>query len=78
MIRASAMLLTHIGFPELGRKLDMAMDLCGQYEKKIEMTGRDSGATSREFGDYVLETIRGADLETRWQDAVDRDTVSAT
>ena len=33
MIRASAMLLTHIGFPDLGRKLDMAMDLCGQYEQ---------------------------------------------
>jgi isocitrate dehydrogenase (NAD+) len=74
MIRASAMMLFHIGFPELGHKLDQAMDLCGQYEKKIKMTGRDTGATSREFGDYVLETIRSSDLESRWQDAVDRDT----
>ena len=63
---------------ELGRKLDMAMDLCGQYEKKIEMTGRETGATSREFGDYVLETIRADDLESRWQDAVDRDTFSGS
>jgi len=78
MVRASAMLLTHIGFPDLGHKLDMAMDLCSLYEKRIEMTGRDTGATSREFGDYVLETIRSGDLESRWQDAVDRDTVSAT
>ena len=78
MIRASSMLLTHIGFPDLGRKLDMAMDLCGQYEKKIEMTGRETGATSREFGDYVLETIRADDLESRWQDAVDRDTFSGS
>ena len=45
MIRASAMLLSHIGFPDLGRKLDMAMDLCGQYEKRITMTGRSTGAT---------------------------------
>lgn len=78
MIRAGAMLLAHVGFADLGRKLDMAMDLCGQYEKKIEMTGRDTGATSREFGDYVLETIRADDLETRWQDAVDRDTFSGS
>ena len=78
MMRASAMLLTHIGFSELGHKLDMAMDLCGQYEKRIEMTGRDTGATSREFGDYVLETVRSSDLATRWQDAVDRDTFSGS
>ena len=78
MIRASAMLLTHIDFPELGRKLDMAMDLCSLYEKRIEMTGRDTGATSREFGDYVLETIRSADLESRWQAAVDKDMAAAT
>jgi len=78
MIRASAMLLSHIGLPALGQKLDQAMDLCSQYEKKIEMTGRDTGATSREFGDYVLETMRSADLESRWQAAVDAEAAAAT
>ena len=57
----------------MGRKLDMAMDLCGQYEKRITMTGRSSGATSREFGDYVLETVRAADLDARWQGALERE-----
>ncbi len=77
MIRASAMLLSHIGFPDLGQKLDMAMDLCSQYEKRIQMTGRATGATSREFGDYVLETVRSADLADRWQAAVERERAAA-
>ena len=77
MMRAAGMLLTHIGFPELGQKLDMAMDLCGQYEKKLVMTGRDTGATSREFGDYVLKTMRSADLEPRWQAAVEAEVATA-
>jgi isocitrate dehydrogenase (NAD+) len=33
MIRAGAMLLEHIGFPDLGAKLHKALDVCGQYEK---------------------------------------------
>ena len=71
MLRASAMLLRHIGFGELGDRLDKAMDLCAQYEKKLVMTGRDTGATTADFGDYVLETVRSADLEARWQAALD-------
>ena len=77
MMRAAGMLLTHIGFPELGQKLDMAMDLCGQYEKTLVMTGRDTGATSREFGDYVLKTMRSADLAARWQAAVEAEVATA-
>jgi isocitrate dehydrogenase (NAD+) len=71
MLRASALLLSHIGYPELGQRLDMAMDLCGQYEKKLVMTGRDTGATTRDFADYVLETVRAPDLERRWQSAIE-------
>ena len=72
MLRAGALLLGHIGFPEAGAKLDQAMDLCGQYEKKLVMTGRDSGATTAEFGDYVVGTVRDSTLESRWSEALEQ------
>jgi isocitrate dehydrogenase (NAD+) len=68
MIRAGAMMLNHIGFPEAGRRLEMALDITGQYEKKLVMTGRDTGSTSKEFGDYVLETVNDSNLEQRWKE----------
>uniref|UniRef100_A0A7C6AG43 Isocitrate/isopropylmalate dehydrogenase family protein n=1 Tax=candidate division WOR-3 bacterium TaxID=2052148 RepID=A0A7C6AG43_UNCW3 len=68
VIRAGAMLLNHIGYVELGKKLEMALDICGQYEKKLIMTGRATGATGREFCDYILETMADPNLENRWND----------
>ncbi len=67
MIRAAAMLLNHIGFPEKGKKLEMALDICGQYEKKLVITGRSNGATGAQFADYILETIQSPDLEAKWE-----------
>lgn len=67
VIRAAAMLLNHIGFTDLGGRLEMALDLCGQYEKRLVMTGRDTGATGREFCEYILETMDRSDLEQAWQ-----------
>ena len=58
MLRASAMLLSHIGYQELSDKLTKALDICTITEKKIKITGRSDGATSREFGDYVMETVK--------------------
>jgi len=72
MIRAAAMLLNHIGFPEKGKKLEMALDICGQYEKKLVITGRPTGATGAQFADYLLETVQSPDLEARWQAYVKR------
>jgi len=66
MVRAGAMMLNHIGFPELGRKLEMALDICGQYEKKLVMTGRSTGATSKDFGEYILKTVQDPNLAERW------------
>ncbi len=70
MIRAGAMLLEHIGYAELGQKLTMSLDICGQYEKKLVMTGRDTGATGEVFGQYILDTLRDPKLESRWQEYV--------
>ena len=68
MIRAGAMLLNHIGFPEQSKKLEMALDICGQYEKKLVMTGRSDGATGNQFCDYILETVGDPNLEKRWKE----------
>ena len=70
MIRAGAMLLTHIGYGALGDRLNKALDLCGQYERALVMTGRDTGATTGAFGDYVLETVQAPDLLPRWDAAL--------
>ena len=66
VLRAGAMLLEHIGYTDLGSKLHKALDVCGQYERKVVMTGRSSGATGKEFGDYLMSTIQEPDLEERW------------
>ena len=57
VIRASAMLLAHIGFNDKADKLYAALDICTITEKKLVMTGRDTGATGAQFADYIMETI---------------------
>ena len=57
MIRAAVMLLAHIGYGELSEKLEKALDICMYQEKKLVITGRDTGATGEEFAEYVMETI---------------------
>jgi len=67
ILRATVMLLNHIGFAAKARKFEMALDVCGQYEKKMVITGRSDGATGAEFADYVMKTIQDPELETKWQ-----------
>lgn len=57
VIRAGAMLLNHIGYVEESDKLYKALDICTISEKKLVMTGRDTGATGEEFADYIMNTI---------------------
>ena len=40
MMRAAVMMLRHIGFVEQAQKMEMALDICGQFEKKVCITGR--------------------------------------
>jgi len=70
VMRAGAMMLTHIGLEEQGSKLHQAIDICGQYERKVVTTGRDTGATGREFGEYVKETLQDSRLGSRWEEYV--------
>ena len=58
MLRASVMLLSHIGEQEKAEMLEKALDICMFTEKKLTITGRDTGCTCSEFGDYVMETVK--------------------
>ncbi len=58
IIRAASMLLAHIGYADKAAKLDEALDICTQKEKKIQITGHDDGCTSAELADYIMETIQ--------------------
>ena len=71
LLRAGAMLLEHIGFEDIGGKLHKALDICGQYERKVVMTGRDTGATSKEYGDYVMSTVENSGIDSIWQNYVE-------
>ena len=67
LIKGAAMLLNHIGFIEKAKKLEMALDICAIYERKVKITGRSNGATGEEFTIYLMETIQDISLEEKWK-----------
>jgi len=67
MIKAAALLLNHVGYTEQSRKLEMALDVCSQYEKKLKLTGRSDGATGEDYAKYIMETLQDPELESKWQ-----------
>jgi len=67
IIKAAAMLLNHIGYTEKGRRLEMALDICSLYEKKLRITGRSDGATGEEFARYIMKTLQDPELEKKWK-----------
>ncbi|MBI4720386.1 MAG: isocitrate/isopropylmalate dehydrogenase family protein [Chitinivibrionia bacterium] len=67
MIRAGAMLVRHIGLEDRAKKLEMALDICGSFEKKLVMTGRTTGASAGEFVRYLMDTLTDGSLERKWQ-----------
>jgi isocitrate dehydrogenase (NAD+) len=71
MIVAGKMLLDHMGYADRAKRLDMALDICGQYEKKYVMTGRDTGASGIDYSNYVMETLNDPKLEERWKKFAD-------
>ncbi|TSA57550.1 isocitrate/isopropylmalate dehydrogenase family protein [bacterium] len=66
IIRASAMLLRHIGYSEAAEKIDMALDACGA-EKKTIITGRDTGVTGEKYTRHIISIIDRPDLKSYWQ-----------
>ena len=57
MLKASEMMLRHIGFKDYADKLDKALKICTEEDVKYKITGRSDGATCSQLGDYVMETI---------------------
>lgn len=57
MLRASAMLLSHIGYFAESEALDKALDICMANESEYKITGRSDGCTCSEFGDYLMKTV---------------------
>ena len=43
------------------------VDIATQYEKKVAITGRDTGVTGEVFTNYVLDLINDSQLEKKWQ-----------
>lgn len=56
ILRASVMLLEHIGEVSLAKKLDRALDICSADEK-IVPTGKSNGPTAEEFSNAVLKEM---------------------
>lgn len=57
MLRATVMLLSHIGYQTESDRLTKALDFCMFTDKKLKITGRDTGATCAEFADYVMQNL---------------------
>ncbi|HHU17397.1 MAG TPA: isocitrate/isopropylmalate dehydrogenase family protein [Clostridiales bacterium] len=57
VIRAGAMLLSHIGYQDKADKLFAALEKCMVTEKKLIVTGRSDGATGAQLADYIMSQI---------------------
>ena len=58
MLRATVMLLSHIGYQKHAQRLENALDLCMLHERKLVITGRADGATCEEFATYVKDSLK--------------------
>ena len=67
MIKAAALLLQHIGYTADAIKIQQALDITTQYEKKLQITGRSSGATGEEFTNYILDWVKNPNLAQQWE-----------
>ena len=57
ILKAAAMLLRHIAMPEKAERLEAALRLCMETERRVVVTGHRDGATARAFTDYLLEKL---------------------
>ena len=54
MLRATEMLLRHIGYIAEANKLSRALDICTAPDAALKITGRSDGASCSEFGDWLM------------------------
>ena len=57
LIRAVGMMMAHIGYADRKAILDEALDICTITERRVVVTTMKEDASTKEFTDYLLETI---------------------
>lgn len=67
LIRAAAMMLEHMGLQTEAKNLQMALEICGHFERNVVLTGRADGATNDQYTDYILETLNDPNLAQKYE-----------
>lgn len=58
LLKASEMMIRHIGFISKADILEKALNICTESEKKVIADGTAENATCKEFADYVISVIK--------------------
>ncbi|MBU5669164.1 isocitrate/isopropylmalate dehydrogenase family protein [Peptoniphilus sp. MSJ-1] len=58
LIRAAGQMLVHIGYKDKNDILEEAFEICTKKERKVVLTTYKEDASTREFTDYLIETIQ--------------------
>jgi isocitrate dehydrogenase (NAD+) len=66
LLRASAMMLRHVGLTARADTLDMALDIVNQFDRQVVVTGHPTGATSRALTDHLINTLDSNEIAGRW------------
>ena len=57
ILKAAELMLRHIAMTDRADRLNAALSLCLEQEKRVVVTGHRNGATCAEFTDYLLEKL---------------------
>jgi isocitrate dehydrogenase (NAD+) len=57
LLRAVVLMLSHIGRQKKSDLLAEALDICGRTERKLVITSLREDASTKEYTDYILETL---------------------
>lgn len=58
LMRAAVMMLAHLGYTKESNIFSKALDICGYTERRLKVTSFREDASTAEYTDYILETIR--------------------
>ena len=58
LIRAMGQMMAHIGYADRNELLEKALEICTVTERKVVLTTQIEDASTKEYTDYLLETIR--------------------
>ncbi len=57
ILRATVLMLNHIGFLKKAEKLENALNFCTRKGSKVEVTGFKDGASLEEFTNFLIEQL---------------------